>query len=154
MKSFGLILQFIFLCCTCFSQDTEIIHIDSLPAEGFLLDKGWKFQPGDNPDYANADYDDSKWQSINPTVDIRDSLPQIPSSGIVWFRLHFAIDSNIVQKPLALIVHQSGASEIYLNGHLIQRYGILNSDEGRVRAYDPLGSPFSLPLTTMCLMMS
>lgn len=60
-------------------------HISKLPPEGVLLDKDWKFQTGDKPDYAKPDFDDSKWPSINPVIDIHE-LSQ--KKGIVWFRLH------------------------------------------------------------------
>ncbi len=143
MKTFCLILQFILLSCLCIGQ--KVIHIDSLPAEGFLLDKGWKFQAGDNPDYANADYDDSKWQSINPTLDIHD-LPQGTKSGICWLRLHVVIDSSLLGEQLALIITQSVASEIYLNGRLLYKFGTVSANQKEIKAYDPLGMPFSFPL--------
>src|ERR1700686_1108211 len=97
----------------CFSQysATSVVHIGKIPAEGILLDKGWKFQTGDNPEYAKPEYDDKAWQSINPTLDIHDSLLQIPRSGICWFRLSFLVDSPI-NRQLALMIYQSGASEI------------------------------------------
>jgi hypothetical protein len=75
--------------CKNFAQYDSIkngYHIDHLSPEGILFDKGWKFQAGDNPDYAKLYYDDSKWQDINPTLDVHD-LPQI-KEGTVWFRLH------------------------------------------------------------------
>jgi hypothetical protein len=51
-------------------QPLAEVRIDSLPRQGFLLDKGWKFQLGDKPDFAKVDFDDSQWQFINPNVDI------------------------------------------------------------------------------------
>ena len=124
MKNIYIII-FILSTITCFSQ-TQII--DSIPAGGILLNKGWKFKTGDNPDYAKPDLDDSGWRSINPPLDIHDSLPQITRSGICWFRLHLSFDSRLLKSQLALVIQQSGASEIYLNGHLIHRYGIINDD--------------------------
>jgi len=126
----------------CLSQD---VFIDKLPAEGFLLDKGWKFQVGNNPDYAKPDFDDSKWQSINPTLDVHD-LPQL-KQGLVWLRLHLSLDSNILNNQLALSIQQSGASEIFLNGKLIYRFGVLNNDPEKVKAYNPLNKPLSFAVT-------
>jgi signal transduction histidine kinase len=148
MKVFYCIFTFIFLSFdNCFSQDSSayVFHLNRLPPEGVLLDKGWKFQPGDNPDYAKPDYDDSKWQTINPTLDIHDSLPQIPKSGIIWLRLHFLPDSTI-DNQLVMMIQQSGASEIYLNGKLIHRFGKLSIDSNKVKAFNPLEKPVSFPL--------
>jgi hypothetical protein len=139
----NLCILLVFLPLAIFAQNSEVFKIDSLPKQGILLDKGWKFWADDNPDYAKPSFDDSKWQSINPALDI-EKLPQI-RQGIVWLRLHLFLDSNLLKEQLALIIEQSGASEIYLNGSLIHRFGVFHTDAAKVRAYDPLGDaiPFS-----------
>ena len=76
MKIFFSIAVFPFLHGNIFSQDTAAtFYIDSLPAKGILLDKGWKFHEGDNPEWAKPDMDDSKWQSITLS-DYSTYLPQ------------------------------------------------------------------------------
>jgi two-component system, NtrC family, sensor kinase len=147
MKEFMKILHWLFLFTILFvsfgfSQDPDrtIIHINKIPVEGILLNKGWKFQIGDNPEYAKPGYDDNAWASINPALNVHDSLPQIPKSGICWFRIHVIVDSNI-NSQLALMIYQSGASEFYLNGNMINHFGLLGTDPGMVRAYDPFGKP-------------
>ncbi len=53
----SVIIIFIFLSSfNCFSQ-TQVI--DSITIEGIVVNKGWRFQAGDNPAYALTDYDDS-----------------------------------------------------------------------------------------------
>jgi hypothetical protein len=52
------------------AQKSDVFHIDSLPSNGVLLDKGWKWHPGDNPEWAKIDFDDSAWASIDPTKEI------------------------------------------------------------------------------------
>jgi signal transduction histidine kinase len=144
MKIVYFILLLLLSFDSCFSQDslTPGFHLNKIPLEGVLLDKGWKFHVSDNPDYAKPGYDDRAWHSINPTLDIHDSLPQIPKSGIVWFRLHLLLDSTI-KDQLALMIQQSGASEIYLNGKLIHRFGILSTHSNKVKAFNPLEKPVS-----------
>src|SRR5262249_37621252 len=155
MREFFILLMktFLFFVLTLYSfvsytqtnlPDSPIDWLEKVLQTGVLLDKGWKFQAGDNPDYAKRDYDDNKWQSINPTLDIHD-LPQISKSGIGWFRLHLSTGSS-VNSHLAMMIQQSGASEIYLNGHLIQRFGILSADPEKVIAYDPLWKPILLSI--------
>lgn len=107
-----------------FGQST--FRIDSLPPNGVLLDKGWKWHAGDNPDWATTDFDDTKWEPINPAQDIHD-LPQVRKAQIGWLRLRLHVDSSIVRQSPVLILSQLGASEIYLNGKLIHRYGTVSS---------------------------
>ena len=120
MKNLCSIFLLVFLFTNkCLPQADTIFQIDHLSSDGILLDRGWKFQVGDDPAYANAHHDDKAWKTINPALDIYD-LPQIPRSGIVWFRLHLSIDSAL-DNQLVLIIQQSGASEIYLDGELIHQ---------------------------------
>ena len=147
MRPLGCFILFIFLSnVRILSQDTlaRVLRVDSLPEEGVLLDRDWTFHPGDNSAYANSEYDDRSWQTINPTLDIYD-LPQIPKSGIVWFRLRLLINPSL-DKQLALIIQQSGASEIYLDGQLIQRFGVISLNPENIKAYDPLWKPVSFPV--------
>ena len=141
----SIFLLFFLFTNKCLPQADTIFHIDKLSSDGILLNKGWKFQVGDDPAYANAHHDDKTWKTINPALDIYD-LPQIPKSAIVWFRLHLSIDSSL-NNQLVLIIQQSGASEIYLDGELIHHFGTLSADLEKVKAYDPLWKPVSLPMS-------
>ena len=128
----------------CLSQGVrDVIHIRDLPPDGILLDTGWRFKVGDNAEYASADYDDSGWEAINPTLDIVTSLPQIPEGKICWLRIHLSIDSTIRQ--LVMVMQQSVASEIYLNGQLIHRLGVLGMSREDIKAINPNEKPLSFP---------
>ena len=90
MKIFLWLLLFTFLFTSYgFSQDSIAsgVNITNIPIEGLLLDSGWKFQAGDNSDWAKNGYNDSSWSTINPTKDISD-LPENSKKGICWLRLH------------------------------------------------------------------
>jgi two-component system NtrC family sensor kinase len=143
MLNWFLILTF-FTVTLCFSQE-NIVRIDKIPTKGMLLNKGWRFQTGDNPAYAKNEYDDRTWQSINPALNIPESLPQIPKIGICWFRLHILVDSSI-SRQLSIMIYQSGASEIYLDGLQIMHFGVLSADPKEIKAYDPFGKPVLLPI--------
>ena len=143
MKSLTLIL--LILSLHAFAQKSEIFRIDSLPTEGVLLNKNWKWHEGDNPDFAKVDFDDSTWENIDPTKDIF-GLPQLPKTGeIFWLRLHFEIDSTL-DKQLVMLLQQSGATEIYLQGKLIHRFGVLSQDIKKISAYTPQEQPNSFPI--------
>ena len=124
-------------------KSVDVFHIDSLPPQGVLLNKGWKFHAGDNPRWAKQGIDDSKWEDINPTLEIIE-LPQIRKESIGWFRIKLHIDSSLLNIPLAFQVYQSIASEIYLDERLLQRYGEVSSDNIKVRAFQPLDAPVGL----------
>ena len=138
-----LVLLLLFFSAHAFAQNSEIFQIDSLPTEGVLLNKGWKYQTGDNPDWAKPDFDDSAWTPIDPTKDIA-ALPEIFNAQIKWLRLDFEV-KNKLPNPLGIAINQAGASEIYLNGHLIHQFGHIDSDSTKVKAYDPLEYPIHFP---------
>ena len=128
------------------AQAQPVFHLDSLPAAGVLLDKGWTYHAGDNPDFARPEFDDKSWEPLNPSLDIFE-LPQVPKTGkIGWLRLHLTLDSTVLQSQLALIIQQSVASEYYLNGKLIQVFGKLGQNSNEIEAFDPLWKPVSFPI--------
>ena len=147
MKKFFAVFLTAFLCAThCFSQDTSgnVFHLGKLPPHGIILDKGWKFQPGDDPAYARPGYDDSKWQNINPTLEM-DDQPPAAKTGICWMRLHLSIDSSLLDEQLSFIISQLVASEIYINGRLIHRFGTISNNPKEIIAIDPLDEIVSFP---------
>jgi|GEM_PF-1567941 len=138
-----LTLIFLLLSSYTFAQKSEILRMDSLPAEGVLLNKGWKFYAGDDPDFAKADFDDRKWQSITLS-DFNTYIPQLKNKNIGWFRANFSMDSTLLKNQLAIQFSQLGASEIYLNGKLFQQFGYIKSSSN-VESFNPGNKPFLLP---------
>jgi signal transduction histidine kinase/DNA-binding response OmpR family regulator len=138
-----LIIFIFFFSTPAIAQKSAVFHIDSLNTEGVLLNKGWKYQTGDNPDWAKSDFDDSAWTPIDPTKDIA-ALPEIFNAKIKWLRLDFEV-KNKLPNPLGIAINQAGASEIYLNGQLIHQFGHFDTDSTKVKAYDPLEIPIHFP---------
>lgn len=112
----------------------EVFRIDSIPTKGILLDKGWKWHAGDNPDFAKPDFDDSKWESIDLTK-LMDDLPQIQKAGIGWFRINFNIDSSLKNTILSLQTNQFLAAEFYQNGIFIGNLGIVSRNPKDVQGF-------------------
>jgi hypothetical protein len=52
MKTLFFIFLLALICSVDFAQKHEPFRIDFLPQQGILLDRGWKFHAGDNPDFA------------------------------------------------------------------------------------------------------
>lgn len=145
MKTDFLVLLLIGLLASQSWAQNEVYTFRSLPPEGITLQKGWRFQSGDNPQWANADFPDQTWPLIELTRDIHDSSP-LNATSMGWLRLRFSTDSTWLRESLALVIQQVGASEIYLNGQLLHRWGVVSADPKKVIAFDPLWKPISFPL--------
>ncbi len=141
MKQLTLFL--LFLSFNTFAQLSIPFRIDSLPTEGVLLDKNWKFKAGDSLEWAKVDFDETAWEIIDPTKDIMD-LPQVRQAGMGYIRIHLWIDSSLVGKAIALQLWQTCASEIFLNGVLIHQLGIVSPNSSKEYMFLPNGQPYSI----------
>ena len=126
---------------------TGSVTIDSLPPQGVLLNQGWRWHPGDNPNWVNPSFDDRLWQAIDPTKDIMD-LPAVRQAGVGWFRVQLVIKPTVLTESLAFLIHQTGASEVYLNGRLMHRFGQIDRFGHPVQTYNPRGVPVSLSVSS------
>lgn len=142
-----LAILFLFLSLGAFSQKNEVFQIDSLPKKGILLNKGWKWHAGDNPDFAKVDFDDSAWESIDPTKDIMD-LPQLRNTKVSWLRISFELDTNLIKKGLALLVWQNGATEMYIDNEKFQQFGNFLESGKTIKAAQPWGKETFLPISS------
>ncbi len=123
-------------------QTTSAVSLTHVPDDGLLLNKEWRFYPGDMANGASPQLDDRQWQRIDPAKDIRE-LPQLQQTGIGWLRLHIHTGPDL--PPLVIKVFQSVASEMYLDGKLLYRFGTINATPDSVQAYNPVAA-FSLPV--------
>ena len=113
------------------NRDT-FFHIGNIPAEGLLLDKGWVYHPGDNAEWLKPGFDNQGWKVISPVQEIH-HVPEVRNANIGWFRLQLKVDSAWFGKPLALLLSGLGAEEIFLNGHLIYKYGVVSQNYAEER---------------------
>jgi signal transduction histidine kinase len=116
-----------------FSQQSQVLRIDQLPTDGVLLNQGWTFHPGDDPHWAAPAFDDRHWQDVDPAQDIM-QLHELRRAGIGWFRLRLQLDTSLRQQALALLLTQTVASEIYLDGRPLRRLGKVSGDPNAVKA--------------------
>ncbi|HEY9703808.1 MAG TPA: hypothetical protein V6C58_15270, partial [Allocoleopsis sp.] len=130
-----------------YAQKTEPLRIDSLVKKGLYLNSGWKYSSGDKPEFAQRDYIDTAWQPIANFTDIG-RLKQIPKDGtIFWLRLNLNFEDDF-KEPLAMLIEQTGASEIYLNGKLLHQIGTLSKNPREIKGFSPHLKPYLLPLDT------
>ncbi|UCC81076.1 MAG: beta galactosidase jelly roll domain-containing protein [Candidatus Zixiibacteriota bacterium] len=117
----AIILYVIISCFFLFSAHGQEPGIFTISSDSVELSGPWKYNPGDDLSWADPDFDDSEWSFLSTHFEDPDSISVWEGMG--WFRARLDVDSALLHKPLALLVQQIGASEIYLNGELISSLG-------------------------------
>lgn len=111
--------------------------IDGKPVE---LDKlPWRYRAGDERSWSELQFDDGAWEQIEGTRINLKSLPRGGWNGRAWFRLRVKVDESVADKTFALVGRQIGASEVYLDGRLLARFGEI-SEAGETE-YNPSRLP-------------
>ncbi|MCP9492904.1 MAG: SpoIIE family protein phosphatase [Pyrinomonadaceae bacterium MAG19_C2-C3] len=113
-----------------------------------LEDEAWAYRFGDDGRWAAKDYDDTTWATsgFDEAVSSRGVSPDGARwDGVAWFRVRLDVDENLANQPLALRVQHWGASEIYIDGKLIRRFGEIRS-EGDTE-YNPRSIPVAFVFT-------
>lgn len=119
----------------------------------------WKFRTGDNMAWAQPDFDDSAWGTMDLTPAPGSYDPIIGSSGYVpgwtargykdysgyaWYRLRVNIENNQTALALKMPDNFDDVYQIYVNGKLIGQFGRF-TDKG-VTAYTSQPRVFPLPV--------
>jgi len=109
------------------------------------LDSGWRFHTGDDPTWADPNFNDSSWQKI----DLQTTLAEqgIESySGYGWYRLRLEPvpmpDSGVLDLALFVVPFSVGQMEVMVNGVPAARTKGMTDHPAM---YDSL--PFTLPVT-------
>ena len=131
-----------------FAKAQQVTILDStLNSKWTTLNKDWRYQKGDNKEWANPAFIDSSWKQFSfYNLNMPDGKNGIANRGeIVWFRKHIKADSSI-NDAIVLNIYQLGASEIYLDGKLIHLLGTVSADAQQIVFYNPGLKIFQLPL--------
>ncbi len=76
--------------------------------------------------WAAFDFDDSDWRSTLADSTDKDTL-LANHNGMIWFRGKFKVDSTLTDKPFAIEVLCHGACEVYFDGQLVKKIGVVAS---------------------------
>ncbi len=109
---------------------------DSIP---YKFEENWLFKNGDDSTWATAVYDDSGWLPVHPLLE-RSKHPDIKLNGIGWLRLHIYTDASLIERTLALKIQHLGASEVYLDGRKVAKFGQIG-DAKTTEYHNPHGRP-------------
>jgi sialate O-acetylesterase len=87
------------------------------------LEGRWKFSIGDNLKWADANFDDSKWDNIR-VPDSWEGQGYEGYNGFAWYRRHVRVTQKYKDMPLFLNIGRiDDADEVYFNGVLIGKTG-------------------------------
>jgi serine phosphatase RsbU (regulator of sigma subunit) len=104
----------------------EVVVLDEECLEcSVALVKEWSYMPGDNPGWADPAFDDSAWPLVAPALSDLDEVPG-GWSGIGWFRRRIKTTSGFGDHALGLRIRQAGASELFLDGKRVARFGTVS----------------------------
>ncbi len=123
MKFFyALILNFILinLCPAFTDKDTLLLTYSQLNKNiSISLESNWKYHLGDNIEWASPEFPDSTWQTISTISFLYNEKLKENWNGIGWFRIHFKIDSLLMNNSYRLIINNAGYLKFYLDGKYI-----------------------------------
>jgi hypothetical protein len=128
------------------------------------LEQGWKFEPGDSPwvsgapEWAEPDFDDSKWAAMDLTpkagsVDLysgvagylsgwtRRGYPEL--SGYAWYRLR--VKTAGAPLWLKMPADVDDAYQVYANGHYVGQFGGFSLNHVTMYISQPLSFPLPPP---------
>lgn len=148
---FFILSTFLLLLTSCaLAQSAEVFTLtaESLqngkPVE---LDKlSWKYSPNDEPQFADPQFDDRAWEQLNGTAITLNRIPKSGWRGIGWFRLRLQVDPTLANQPLALVMVHYGASELYLDGQLVEGFGKVGTTPETEVAFNPNTLPVNIAL--------
>ena len=99
----------------------------------------WKFRTGDDPAWANPDFDDSAWDSMDFASGkgpagagwTRRGYPGY--AGFAWYRLRINVSGATHRLELKMPDQADDAYQVYVNGQLVGEFG--KFDGRHVKAY-------------------
>jgi signal transduction histidine kinase/DNA-binding response OmpR family regulator len=95
----------------------------------------WRYQPGQPVGWASLATDDHAWPLASAFFPFGKGPPGWGGTGC--FRIRFTLDSALLGQPLGFRFRHTGASEIYLDGQLLGRYGTLGPSRATTTGCSP-----------------
>ena len=130
------------------TTDTTFINGDSLNTKDVTDVKGWDFHPGDDSTWALPTFNSVGWDTVDSRLNI-DSIKANYWTGIGWFRKTIVIDSSLLHKEIGVVLSHYGASELYVNGKEISKYGIVTDSPDKEIIYHENVKPILVRLDSI-----
>lgn len=88
----------------------------------YNLEGHWKFSIGDDPDWKQADFNDSQWDDLNVPASW-ESQGYDDYNGYAWYRKDITLNKLPQETVYLRIGGIDDADEVYLNGRFVNRSG-------------------------------
>ncbi|MEO8862102.1 MAG: hypothetical protein ABI358_11800, partial [Ginsengibacter sp.] len=134
---FFMLLCFVLLGFFCNAQDfVDKDYWSKLTGNNYLpIDSLWLFHPGN--DLPATDSNKAGWEFANTELLQKKNGKPLAMQGVGWYQKVFNVPINFRDKPAALRMWEFGASEIFLDGKLIKRYGVVGSSIENEKIFVP-----------------
>jgi len=138
-------LILILLLGSVYTQAQDILYIsaDSLEKKHVLISGNWYYHPGDDSLWAQKEYNHSEWDTVLAFMDV-EKFNIDKWTGAGWFRKVVQIDSSLLNTTVGLQVHHEGASEFYLNGKRVIKFGNVSQSADEEISEDPQYFPYTI----------
>lgn len=120
-------------------SESQIIIAQSSDDVLKIRNTEWRYINTDDTAMAGRYYNDSNWASIHPHKKGDTCISML--KGVSWLRKHVYVPDSIKKLPLAINIVHLGASELYLDGKLLQKFGKISADKDSVVYYNPAMEP-------------
>lgn len=104
-----------------------------------VRDTSWLYINADDSAMARPDYNDSNWATMYPHLKGDSCIAAL--KGVTWFRKHIYVPDSIQKLTWALNMSQFGASELYLDGKLLESFGKVSANKDSTEYYNPAMEP-------------
>jgi len=129
-----------------FSSDDIDINVD-LNKQFIINDSLWKYTFIDNVKFSSIDLNETQLKSVIFPLDLN-RIEEISFKGIAWFRNTIIIDTSQTNKVFDLNIEQTGASEIYIDGKLVQKFGKIATDIDGEELRNPENTPIQISINS------
>ena len=128
-----------FVLCShfCTAQNfTDKAYWSDLTRHNYLpIDSLWLFHPGN--DLPAMNLNNADWEIANTALLQNKNGQPLKMQGVGWYQKSFYVPVGFRSKPIALRMRQFGASETFMDGKLIQIYGVVGSSIENEKIYVP-----------------
>lgn len=105
------------------------INLDGDLKNDLGITLNWLYFDSDVKAAKNNSLADSGFSVIYDTqLDLEDDETTIKFNGVAWYKLYFKVNTKYIKKIQNLFVSQIGASEFYLDGDLIGKFGQISEN--------------------------
>ena len=135
-------MRCLWLLCLSVSLCAQTVEISHLGTGTVNLAGQWKFHPGDNPHWADPNFDDSGWKLVKVPLSLqKQGYPNF--SGYGWYRLTLHRYPRTAAPDLRLAVSAvSHVSAFFANGVQFGQFGEF-PPEARFFEWRPMSFPIS-----------